>query len=168
MLKPKFLYHASANKNIKLFEPRNENIRDPNEGPVIFASPSKIYCSMFIVRTDNSWAGLGKYNDTWYCAIADKDRFLALDKGGAIYKLSSKSFETELTNPTKDMEWVSKEAVKPIERELFDSGLEAMLNYNIKVYFVNKIIFRNFRENMEHNNHKKAFEFLFSQEEFRV
>ena len=37
----KYLYHASNNKNIDVLKPRQESIRDPNEGPVVFASQDK-------------------------------------------------------------------------------------------------------------------------------
>jgi hypothetical protein len=30
------LYHGSTNSNIKVFEPRNNHIRDKEEGPVVF------------------------------------------------------------------------------------------------------------------------------------
>jgi hypothetical protein len=36
--KPQYLYHASSNKDIKIFEPRAESARHPKEGPKVFAT----------------------------------------------------------------------------------------------------------------------------------
>lgn len=45
--RPKILYHASPNRSINVFEPRREKVRDPEEGPVVFATPDKALASAF-------------------------------------------------------------------------------------------------------------------------
>lgn len=44
------LYHGSTNSNIKVFEPRNNHIRDKEEGPVVFATPSLKLASCYLFR----------------------------------------------------------------------------------------------------------------------
>jgi len=162
MEKPPFLYHATSNRNIEIFEPRAESIRDPNEGSVVFGTPSKAYVSMFIVKSNDSWTSKGRYNGVWYHAISDEERYRQLDKGGAIYTLPSDTFETDLTRGMKSMEWVSRVSVKPLEKEIYDSGIEAMLKNGVKVLFVPNDVFVTFGNLMKGQKIEKAFDLLFS------
>lgn len=135
MVKPKFLYHASSNRNVEILEPRAESIRDPNEGPVVFATPNKTYASMFLVPSDDSWTSKGQFNEQYYHAISDEKRYKKLDKGGAIYTLKPDTFETDLTKSMKQREWMSKKSVKPVKKEVYESGLEAMKQLGVRVIF---------------------------------
>lgn len=150
--KPKFLYHASTNRNIEEFEPRRGSYRDPTEGPVIFASPSKAYASMFITKADDRWAIKGRFSDTFYTVISDEERFRNIDKGGSIYTLPPDTFTCD---PKKSMgvhEWVSKVPVKPLKVEDYDSCLEAMLENGVQVFFVNKETFKEINNSSDHGN----------------
>jgi len=134
----KYLYHASSNKNIKILEPRAESIRDPNEGPVVFASHDKASVTCFLVPTDDSWAKISQYRSSshptlYVMCISDEKRFRQLDKGGAIYYLSPDSFF--LDKSKSNTEWTSKVSVKPYKKEVYDSGLDAMISSGIVVYF---------------------------------
>lgn len=140
MNKPSVLYHASANRDIEIFEPRNEHVRDINEGPVIFATPQKDYASCFIVATDDSWVQISGFNNVQVVVISDQSRFEREDKGGAIYELPSDTFVNEIRGSAND-EWTSREAVRPIGKEVYELGLEAMLKYGVQVYFVEKYTF---------------------------
>lgn len=135
------LYHASQNKNIKILEPRAESVRDVDEGPVVFASQDKKYVTCFIVPTDDSWAKISQYRIDQHPAIyvmciSDEERFKKLDTGGAIYHLSSKNFY--LDRSKSNTEWTSKVSVKPLKKELFNSGLDAMIGHGVQVYFCEK------------------------------
>jgi hypothetical protein len=166
MEKPKFLYHASPNKDITVFEPRRETARDLKEGPVVFATPSKAYASMFMVSSDDTWTSKGQFNGTWYQAIANKDRFIQIDKGGAIYTLPSEKFETNATKGLGLNEWTSKETVSPNSKELYDSCLSAMLQNGVRVFFITEDNLREFRQNLRTDKIKEAFDLLFSQPEY--
>lgn len=150
MKKPRYLYHASSNKNILMFEPRAMSVRDVNEGPVVFASSDKILSSIFIVKTDDSWCESGLFNGIHYFLCNDKKRFIQTDHGGAIYKLSSDNFTTDPLKGLGSREWVSKNSVKVLEKELYDSGLEAMLDFGVQVYFVDKTMFNEILSSSDH------------------
>lgn len=90
--KPQILYHSSPDHNITLFEPRADSIRDPAEGPVVFASPDKTYASIFLIPTDDPWTNISQFNGNHYLIVSDKKRLYNLDKGGAIYTVPSKTF----------------------------------------------------------------------------
>lgn len=146
ILKPDLLYHASSDTGILEFEPRAESTRDPSEGPVVFATPSEAFASMFIVKTDDSWTKKSRFGKVFVTVIADRERFLQRDQGGSIYTLPSETFETD---PSKGMgrnEWVSKRPVKPTRNDKYSLGLDAMMALGVQVYFVGKEKFREIKE----------------------
>lgn len=150
--KPSHLYHASPNRNITAFEPRMESVRDPIEGPVVFATPDKAYASMFLVESDDSWTIKGKYGreQPWVAIISDEPRFRAADRGGALYELPTKSFHSDPQRNMADIEWTSKENIVPVNKEDFDSALEAMETAGVEVYFVDKTTFDLMRSAEDH------------------
>ncbi len=148
--KPQFLYHASPNRDIQEFEPRAQSVRDPKEGPVVFATPSEVYASMFIVRTDDTWSEKGRFNEVYYTVVSDRQRFEKMDKGGSIYVLPSDTFTTNETRSMGAAEWTSKEPVKPVSKTDYESGLEAMLQHGVQVYFVDKDIFQQIKDSNDH------------------
>jgi len=159
-VKPEILYSASQNRNIDIFEPRARSIRDPNEGPVIFATPDKAYASMFIVPSNDSWTNKGRCQDQYYQVISDEKRYKKLDKGGAIYTFKSDDFETDLTKSMKNKEWISKKPVKPINKEIYESGIEAMKQLGVRIFFVEPDIFLDFRQKFTNGMKKEAFDLI--------
>lgn len=144
--KPKYLYHASQNSDIDVLEPRAESVRDPSEGPVVFATANLLYVTMFLVNSDDSWTVQGKFGGTFYKVISDKNRFLEADKGGTIYTLPNDTFYCDLEKGMGKEEWVSKEAVEPIKKQYYHSGIEAMIDSGVQVYFVDKQTFQKIRQ----------------------
>lgn len=143
--KPSVLYHASRNPNITIFEPRTEKTRSINEGPRVFATPSRALATVFIVDTDDSWVGSGTVNGVPYILISDEARFRALDTGGTIYSLPSDTFETNPNVGLRENEWASAVPVKPVGKEHVASALQAMQDAGVKVYFVDKKTFEEYR-----------------------
>jgi len=132
------LYHASSNKNLEILEPRAESYRDVNEGPVVFASHDKKYVSCFLVPTNDSWSQISVFRDLEHpdihiIAISDEKKFKELDKGGAIYTLPPESFYLDKSKGKR--EWTSKSSVKPLKKEIYEKGLDAMLDSGVLVYF---------------------------------
>jgi hypothetical protein len=160
LVKPEILYSASQNRNINIFEPRENSIRDPNEGPVVFATPDKAYASMFIIPSNDSWTNKGQYQGQYYQVISDEKRYKNLDKGGAIYTFKSDDFETDLTKGMRNKEWISKKPVKPINKEIYESGLGAMKQLGVKIFFVNPDIFLDFRQKLTNGMIKEAFDLI--------
>jgi hypothetical protein len=138
--KPQYLYHASSNKDIKIFEPRAESARHPKEGPKVFATETPEEASKFIVPANDSWSSLGAFSNEHerfsFAIYADRTKFDQLDSGGAIYTLPSNSFEIDAQFSGSSKEWTSKLPVKPVGKEVSDSALNAMLNFGVQVYFV--------------------------------
>lgn len=153
--KPSVLYHSSPDRNIEVFEPRALSVRDPLEGPVVFATPDKAYASMFIVPASDSWTTRGRFVDEsgrgdWHMVIADKQRFIETDKGGEIYELPAEGFVTDPDRSLHGVEWVSRSKVKPIGRQEYQSGLQAMQDLGVRVYFVNAEVLKAIRESADH------------------
>jgi len=159
--KPKFLYHSSSNSEITEFEPRAESIRDPEEGPVVFATPDKTYASMFIVPSNDKWTSKGRWDsETWTHVIGDIERYKKLDKGGTIYKLDSETFESDENRNMHTIEWTSKDSVTPVGKETFPSGLKAMIELGVEVYAMPPKQFEQFRQLNKESRHEEAREML--------
>lgn len=140
--KPPVLFHASGNPDIEVFEPRDEKVRDKNEGPRVFATPSRAMASIFLVRSDDSWVHSGAMNGVPYIIISDEQRFRNLDRGGSIYSLPNDTFENDQEKGLRDLEWTSDKPVIPTSKEFVPSAIEDMIKNGVKVYFVSKEIFQ--------------------------
>ncbi len=139
--KPPFLFHASSNRDIAEFEPRARSIRHPDEGPRVFAKESAAAVSVFMVPSDDSWSqksswSSGKGEKTIVSIYSDRDRFVRNDKGGSIYELPSDTFDIDQKFSGSSKEWTSAEPVTPSKKTDYDSGLDAMLDFGVQVYFV--------------------------------
>ncbi|MCH7641227.1 hypothetical protein IID22_03460 [Patescibacteria group bacterium] len=151
-VKPKVLYHASDNRNIEVMEPRKESIRDPKEGPVVFADPDKAAVTKFIVPYNDKWTKKGRFGDVHYHVIQGRERYEELDTGGTIYHLNPETFEHNLEFGGSGDEWTSKVAVKPIGRDDYASGLQAQLDNGIQVFFVDDETFERIDKSDDHGN----------------
>ena len=132
------LYHASENQDIEILEPKAVGQRDPNDEARIYATEDEAYATMFLVKSDDSWTikfGLRdpNLNAQWFICISDKDRYLEKDKGGVVYTLPKEQFipVPECRTP----EWMSHSKVRPIAKKIYNSGLEAMLEHNVQIYW---------------------------------
>jgi hypothetical protein len=132
--RPHILYHGSPAKGIAEFEPRRETVRDPGEGPVVFASPDPAVAIIFGLRRT---AHSGKFHGVPYAVIvADRDEYIADDDGCALYVLPSCTFEN---NPLMGLgcdEWISRVGVKPLESTEFTSSVSAAIEHGVQIYFV--------------------------------
>ncbi|MFA6252685.1 MAG: hypothetical protein WCV69_00225 [Patescibacteria group bacterium] len=146
--RPPILYHASVRRDITEFEPRAESVREPKEGPVIFATSDLGRSSMFLVPVDHSWTQKNTINGVHLMIISDRERFLAADKGGAIYTLPPEGFN--VTNEEHRDEWTNNVKVKPSDKIEFDSALEAMLSHGVQVYFVDPETLEAIRSSSDH------------------
>ena len=158
--KPPFLYHASSNKELKQIVPSRIRHRDKNEGPLVFASTDKQFLTCFLTRIDDSWGQIGRYDSNgqiiYTFCVLDKERFMNLDKGGAIYKVSSEDFDLNITQGLE--EWTTKKPVEVLDKEIYDSSLDAMMENDVRVYFCNKEQLEEIRANTK--NFPKTFEIL--------
>ena len=155
--KPKVLYHASTNKNIKKIEPRADSVRDSDEGPVVFGTPDISYASCFLLQgTNDSWLMISQWSNNpnkpgpWNFICSDRKRFEENDHGGTIYLMSPEGFTTDPKKGTGTAEWVSKKAVKPISRLEYNSALDAMLDNGVQVIFTDTETLKRMRDSDDH------------------
>jgi len=137
--KPGKFYHGSSNREIEELEPRRISQRKKGEGDLLFASPDIACATMFLVRIYDDESKIGFSEGIYYIVIADKAKFLELDKGGTVYVLPDANFTCD-PNQWK-MEWATKEKVIPESKIHFDSALRAMVENGVKVYFIDREIF---------------------------
>ncbi|MES2215577.1 MAG: hypothetical protein V4485_06195 [Pseudomonadota bacterium] len=145
------LYHGSPDANIKIFEPKEEHIRNNNEGAVVFATPSLRLASCYLFRWDDSWVhqsiswkdgNKADYQVTM--VISDKERLEKEDHGGAIYILPIQGFSFDESSGLGVYEWTSKDAATPITHINFVSSLDAMQKLGVHVYFVEPSEFKHY------------------------
>lgn len=155
LVKPSVLYHASQDKDVATFEPKMDKVRDPLEGPKIFATPDKSLAACFLVPSDSSWVKIGRYEKDgvpgpWKVVISDEERFREADKGGSIYSLPSESFTTDPLKGMGESEWTSEVSVSPSSKEDYESGLTAMQEYGVDVIFVDRQTFQEIQNAEDH------------------
>lgn len=148
--KPSVLYHASSDLAVETFLPRSRKVRDPNEGPRIFATPSRAIASLFLVDSDDSWVQSGTRDGIPEIIISDEKRYRDLDKGGVVYQLPSDTFETDPDKGLGQNEWTSTEPVKPVDAEFVPSAIEDMLKNGVHVYFVDAEIWAAINQSPDH------------------
>lgn len=134
--RPQFLYHASQRVGIKELEPRQEKVRDPEEGAAVFATPDRAIAPMFLVPANDSWSISGRYNGVPTVVYSDREKFMRLDRGGSIYKLPSSGFSFHPDKGLREDEWTNPQPVRPVNEYVYRSGLEAMLDNKVQVFFV--------------------------------
>jgi hypothetical protein len=144
--KPPVLFHGSPNPDIAVFEPRQEKVRDENEGPCVFGTPSRAFAALFLVEVDESWVDFGAMDETPYIVISDEARFRAADKGGVIYSFPSTTFETDPQKGMREMEWTSPQPVTPTKKENVASALADMVKYGVKIYFIDKATYADIQQ----------------------
>jgi len=112
-----------------------ETVRDKNEGSVIFAGELPESVVSFIVPSDDSWSQKSTFSGVTVSIYADRKRFDKLDYGGAVYKLPPITFYLDNKFSGSWKEWTSRVAVKTTSTETHDSGLDAMIDAGVQVYF---------------------------------
>jgi hypothetical protein len=147
MNRPTKLFHASLSTDVTEFEPRNEYPRYSGEENLVFATPHEELAAMFLsprgIDTE-----ISVYGDQYVIFInADEDAYRVKDRGGAIYSLPVETFETDTVNGMGENEWYSKIPVRPIDKTVYKTSIEAMKKFKVKRYFVNDDTFQKIREN---------------------
>jgi len=150
-MKPKVLYHASPNTNIKAFEPRDKSTRTPGEGKLVFATPDPRVAAMFLVPSEVGPSEIGVYDDRAVIIInATPHDLEAKDQGGAIYTLPSTTFTVDPKLGMGVMEWTSKVAVEPIDKKVYPSAIQALAQFGVEIYLVDDAMFRNIQSSEDY------------------
>jgi hypothetical protein len=167
--KPPILFVGTRNVGIKEFEPRAEKVRDPNEGPVIFATPDKTLAAFFTIKdVTDSWTNVGYFNGVLTVIICmERNTFIQQDMGGEIYTVPSDSFNYNLELGLREYELTSKVPVKPVAEEKIDSSLNTLIKGGAQVYFVTSKQFEQMTQTEEDWGKLKALIALESENELR-
>jgi len=141
MKKPAQMYHASTNREVTEFQPKNEFPRYGSEENLVFGTAYKEVAAMFLVPRTISTV-ISKYDDECVVFVdCTKEEFDTEDKGGAIYALPSDTFNTNESIGMGNTEWVSKESVKPISKQVYATAIYALRENKVRIYFLAKDVF---------------------------
>lgn len=135
--KPKHLYYGSAEKNITIFKPTPNEFMGA-EKDFFFASPDR-NAAIAYMYSGRPWSSRVD-NDTGIISSIfpiTREEFIGQDKGGAVYVFSPEKFTSHPKR--KHYEWVTEESIKPESVEVFASGLKAMEDAGIKMYFLGSL-----------------------------
>ena len=137
-----YLYHGSKRKNIDMLVPKTTRGRK-ELGNVVYGTKHKSLAATFIPRTSlKNEPEISMIKGKPIVLIPNKKNFLKNDRGGAIYKIkNSPAFSKDLYAKNYQFgkfERISRRKIKPIDKKVYDSSIDAMVENGAIVYFVNK------------------------------
>lgn len=150
------LFHGSTVKGLATIDPKNIRRRYAADPTQVYASPLKTLASIFLLEGINdSWCTIGGYGSNGACdywvICGDEQRFREVErKGGSLYKLAAENFTFDQVGLGED-EWHSTKPAKVRAEEEWNSALQAMLHYGVKVCFVSTEEFEIFRKIEDQN-----------------
>ncbi len=150
--RPKTLFIGSHVSGLKEIIPTKGNMRNKNEGPVIFSTPDKALASIFLINDHNdSWTQIGYYGGTLSAVIRmNREEFLKRDNGGTVYEVPSDTFDFNPSLGMGDKEWTSSVSVKPNSEIKISSVLDEMIENGVQVYFVDSFTFEEIKKAEDH------------------
>lgn len=140
MTNPELLYRGTPNRNVSNFVPKERIRHDFSEKLAVSATTDRAAATMFIVPIEDLKVVIGSFGGIHYYVYGGEQPFK--DGGGAIYTLNPEGFEY---NPDIGI-WTSPKPVETISQEDIPSGLEAMIEDGIQVFFVDQETFNQFKE----------------------
>ena len=132
---PNALFHGSTFTNIDIIKPKSVGSRCKGK-PIVFATHQIALASLFMLNHEGKFACGRLPNDEIFYLTDDKRRCIMEDHEGAIYVVPASSFFCEAYISLGVDEWISYAAIKPLSRFVFPSALDAILDFGVKVYFV--------------------------------
>lgn len=135
------LYHASPHKNLTIIKPQKTLSQNKFIGYYVFATSSHTMATMYLVPRGipTLMDPNGPEKNIVICATADN--FTSKDIGGAIYELPSEDFDSTPQSGLEEYELVSKKSIKPVQKHVYKSSLDALREADIAVRFVNEDTF---------------------------
>lgn len=142
------LYHASQRQNLKIIKPQKTVGHDDKYiGNFVFATKNKKLATMYLVPKGIATLMSPESNGPNIVICANEKDYIKQDKGGAIYNLPGKNF---VETPQKGLgryEMVSTHEIKPLNRTVYHSSVDALLSAGIKIRFTNKNTFNDLLNN---------------------
>ena len=132
---PTTLLHGSPDTGIDILRPKPLDNRC-NGRPILFATQHFGLAAVFMQKHQGRFACGRLPNDEIFYLTNDKKGCIMEDHGGAIYVVPSSTFFCEAHISLGVDEWISYAAVRPLATFVFASALDAMLDFGVKVYFV--------------------------------
>lgn len=132
---PATLLHGSPDNSIDILRPKPLGNRCKGR-PILFATHHLGLAATFMLKHKGRFACGRLPNGDIFYMTNDKKRCIAEDQGGAIYVVPSATFFCEAHVSLGVDEWISYSAIRPLAKFPFPSVLEAMLDFNVKIYFV--------------------------------
>ena len=134
-LHPNTLFHGSPCMDIEIIQPKQLDNRC-NGRPIVFASHHIGLASLFMLKHRGKFACGRLPNERLFYMTDDKKGCILNDKGGAIYVVPSASFFCEAHVSLGTDEWLSYSSIEPLYKFVFPSALDAILDFGVRVYFV--------------------------------
>ena len=138
--KPEILFHASSKRDLTEIKPRKISVRDPQEGPVVFASPDKGAVTKFLMSHIKPYEAGRSNGVEWFAAI--EEQFMEADVGGAVYHVPVDTFSFDSGRSQGNEEWTSKVSVVPTKKDVYENSLEAMIDHGVQVYLLDELTFK--------------------------
>ena len=155
-LYPNTLFHGSMHKDIEIIKPKTLGTRCKGR-PIVFASHHIALASLFMLKHHGKFA-CGRLPDGNIFYITDNKRQCILDdQPGAIYVVPAESFFCEAHVSLGVDEWISYGAIKPLAKFVFQSALDAILDFGVKVYFVDSTTYARYWRLSSSNDEWSAF-----------
>lgn len=147
MDRPSKLFHASPSTNITELEPRNEYPRYTGEANLVFATPHEELAAMFLSPRDIN-TEIGIYGEQFVIFInTNEAEYAKHDHAGAIYSLPVETFKSDSENGMRNNEWYSQVPVRPIDKTVYETSIEAMDKFGVKRYYVDDDTFQKIKAN---------------------
>lgn len=131
---PATLFHGSPENSIDILRPKPLGNRCKGQ-PIIFATHHIGLAATFMLKHKGKFACGRLPNGDIFYMTNDKRRCIAEDQGGTIYVVPSATFFCEAHVSLGVDEWISYSAIRPLAKFSFPSVLDAMLDFNVKIYF---------------------------------
>ncbi len=135
------LYHASQITNLSKIVPQPTLSHDKYIGDYVFATANFKLALMYLVPKGIGILMNVKANKPNIVIASNVKILQSKDRGGAIYILSDEKFEKSPQQEIGEYEMVCKSEVKPIDKILYKSVLNALTSNQIEVRFVSKSLF---------------------------
>jgi hypothetical protein len=134
-LHPNTLFHGSSNIAIDVIRPKAVGNRCKGK-PIVFATHHIALASLFMLKHEGRFACGRLPNDEIFYLTDNKRQCIMEDQGGAIYVVPASSFFCEAHVSLGVDEWISYGSISPLAKFEFPSALDAILDFGVKVYFV--------------------------------
>jgi hypothetical protein len=145
MTRPEVLYRGTPNKGVSQFVPKEKIGSGSSERLVVSAAPDRTVATKFVVPVENQNVVMGSFGDVHYYVCNNEQAFREMDEGGAIYTLRPDDFEF---NPNIGI-WTSPKPVVSTSEEDVLSGLDAMIEAGVQVFFVDQETFKRIKESSD-------------------